>query len=337
MYRFAADKLLSIIQSIPQTVYLPVEKDGLVSFARYEEGVQVALDKCGTDKSAKDVFFPQWENLMQFRVEGKTISLTEEERCNEDFVLFGVRACDLRAIHVLDSVFLPDPPDTYYAARRAHLTTVAIACAEPADTCFCGVFGLDPAEPQADVTLWQIGDTFYAKAGTEKGEALIAAWGLEKAEEADVADEKAAIRKKLAEKPYANLSLAGFDSAHLNELFESPQWEKLSMACLGCGTCTFVCPTCQCYDIRDYDAGHGVERYRCWDSCMYSDFTMMAAETPRPTQKERYRQRFMHKLVYHPTNNNGDYGCVGCGRCLQKCPMNLNIAKVIKALGEGNK
>ena len=143
--------------------------------------------------------------------------------------------------------------------------------------------------------------------------------------------------KKYESLPFAHLNLTGFDGDHLMEKFNSPKWKKLSMACLGCGSCTFACPTCQCYDIRDYDAGNGIQRYRCWDSCMYSDFTLMAHGTNRPTQLERYRQRFMHKLVYFPSNNDGMYSCVGCGRCIEKCPMNLNIVKVIKALGEDAK
>ena len=145
---------------------------------------------------------------------------------------------------------------------------------------------------------------------------------------------KKEIAEKAAALPFANLNISRFKGENMNELFESKKWKKLSAACLGCGSCTFVCPTCQCYDIRDYNTGHGIERYRCWDSCMYHDFTLMAAETPRPTQVERYRQRFMHKLVYFPANNDGMYSCVGCGRCVEKCPMNLNIVKVIKALGE---
>ena len=67
---------------------------------------------------------------------------------------------------------------------------------------------------------------------------------------------------------------------------------------------------------------------------MYSDFTRMAHGNPRLTQLERFRQRFMHKLVYFPSNNDGEYGCVGCGRCLSKCPISMNIVKVIKTLGE---
>ena len=82
------------------------------------------------------------------------------------------------------------------------------------------------------------------------------------------------------------------------------------------------------------DTGKGIQRYRCWDSCMYSDFTMMAHGNNRNSQMQRFRQRFMHKLVYFPANNDGMYSCVGCGRCVDKCPSHLNIVKVIKAFGK---
>ena len=123
-----------------------------------------------------------------------------------------------------------------------------------------------------------------------------------------------------------------FGGDKLMALFNSDKWESLSESCLACGTCTFVCPTCQCYDIRDYDTGHGVQRFRCWDSCMYSDFTLCAHGNTHNTQMQRFRQRFMHKLVYYPANNNGVFGCVGCGRCLRSCPISMNIVKVMKAL-----
>lgn len=337
MRKFAFSDIESIVRSIPYAVYAPVKKDELTVYDRYEDGAQLDLACCNSDKSPKDVLFPQWEDLMHFRVEGKQIELTEQQRCDEDYVIFGIRACDVRAIEVLDKVFLADPVDTYYAARREHGILVGMACSDPDDTCFCTTFGIDPAQPDTDVVIWHEGDACFARAYTERGEKLIASWGDECAEDAKVDEIKAAIKERIDAKPFAHLNLKGIDGDHLNELFNSPKWERLSMACLGCGTCTFVCPTCQCYDIRDYDTGHGVERYRCWDSCMYSDFTLMAATTPRPSQMQRYRQRFMHKLCYFPANNDGMYSCVGCGRCVRKCPMNLNIVKVIKALGEDAK
>ena len=133
------------------------------------------------------------------------------------------------------------------------------------------------------------------------------------------------------------LNLSAFGSDKTQTLFKRPEWQTLSESCLGCGTCTFVCPTCQCYDIQDFNGGKTVRRFRCWDSCMYSDFTQMSAGQPRPTQMERFRQRFLHKLVYFPDNNQGIFGCVGCGRCLRKCPAHMNIVKVVKTIGEAAK
>ena len=181
----------------------------------------------------------------------------------------------------------------------------------------------------------QVEGSLYWKALTEKGEALteavkellIPADG----DQAKVDAEKEAIHNIVEKLPYTHLSLEGWDGNATDAKFNSPVWETLYKPCLACGTCTFVCPTCQCYDIKDYDTGHGVKRYRCWDSCMYSDFTMMAHGNNRTSQMQRFRQRFMHKLVYFPANNGGMYSCVGCGRCVEKCPSSLNIVKVIKA------
>jgi len=139
---------------------------------------------------------------------------------------------------------------------------------------------------------------------------------------------------ELCQLPTADLSLEGWGEGKTEEKFSSELWDKLYKPCLGCGTCTFVCPTCQCYDIKDYTTKNGVQRYRCWDSCMYSDFTLMAGGQNRHTQLQRFRQRFMHKLVYYPTNNDGMFMCVGCGRCVEKCPQSLNIVKVIRAFAE---
>ena len=185
------------------------------------------------------------------------------------------------------------------------------------------------------MTIWMAGEILYWKAGSEKGEALTelvkellteAADGEEKVEK-----EQNRIHQMVEALPYMQLSLEGWGGDVLEEKFNSPLWEKLYRSCLACGTCTFVCPTCQCYDIKDYDTGHGIQRYRCWDSCMYSDFTMMAHGNNRTSQMQRFRQRFMHKLVYFPANNDGMFSCTGCGRCVEKCPQSLNIVKVIKA------
>jgi len=246
-----------------------------------------------------------------------------------------VRACDARSFAILDRVFLSEPQDTYYAARRAHGTVVTLACTRPEETCFCQAFGVDPAQPQGDVSCWMDAAALYWQANTEKGEALTAKLSmLEDTDGEAVKAQQAQTRAILKKLPLASLDLSAVGAGKTKALFDRPEWKQLSESCLGCGTCTFVCPTCQCYDIKEFDSGKLVRRFRCWDSCMYSDFTKMSAGQPRPTQLERFRQRFMHKLVYFPDNNDGIFGCVGCGRCLAKCPIHMNIVKVVKTLGE---
>ena len=163
---------------------------------------------------------------MHFRMEGKTIELTEQQRCEEDFVIFGVRACDIQAFKVLDKVFLSDPVDTYYAARRERGAIVALACDEPAQSCFCKNFGVDPANPEADIVLWKVGDDYYCDAYTDKGRAIMANWDTEEADAAPVEWLKGEIAKKYDALPFAKLNLNGFDGDHLMEKFNSPKWKK---------------------------------------------------------------------------------------------------------------
>ena len=335
MFKIAKENLAALFQAIAaeQQLILPVNNNGQANFAAWVEGADVDLDTLKTVKSPKDAFFPQSENLYTCYTDGNNIKVEAEALKDQDFVVFGMKACDIKGVEVLDKVFLADPVDTFYAARRAHGTIVALACHEPEESCFCKVFGIDCADPVADVATWMVEGELYWKALTEKGEALtkVVAGLLTETDEAKVEEEKAAIRAIVEKLPYSNLSLEGWNGDVLLEKFDSPVWEELYKPCLACGTCTFVCPTCQCYDIKDYNTGNGVQRYRCWDSCMYSDFTMMAHGNNRTSQMQRFRQRFMHKLVYFPANNDGMYSCVGCGRCVDKCPSALNIVKVVKA------
>ena len=314
-------------------LYLPVKTAGKTNFAAWSQDAQVDLDTLKTVKSPKDAFFPQTEDLYSCSREEGKLKIVPEKLADRPFVLFGVRACDVRAMDVLDRVFLSDPVDSYYAARRAQGTVVAYACHAPETSCFCKAFGIDCAAPQGDVVIWAVGEDLYWSAQTEKGEALTTQVRalLTEGDAAVVAAEQAAIRAIVEKLPYADLSLEKWGAQAADKNFDSPLWEQLYKPCLACGTCTFVCPTCQCYDIKDYDTGSGVRRFRCWDSCMYSDFTMMAHGNNRTSQMQRFRQRFMHKLAYFPANNDGMFSCVGCGRCVDSCPTHLNIVKVIKA------
>ena len=336
MRKISVDKLDSLFSAISEQnkLYLPVDGKNGANYELYESGKTLS-NALNTVRSAKDFFFPQTENLMDFKVDGKNIEVIDTREECEDFVIFGVRACDVRSFDVLDRVFLAEPVDSYYKNRREHGIIMSLACTRPSETCFCGTFGIDAANPQGDIVCYKTDDSLYMDAKTEKGEKLLASLEdiTEDSDSAAVDEQKDLIKERLDKLPLSDLSADKFGADKTDEYFNDPAWAQLSESCLGCGTCTFVCPTCQCYDIKDFNTGHGVKRFRCWDSCMYSDFTKMSAGQPRLTQLERFRQRFMHKLVYYPTNNDGLFSCVGCGRCLAKCPIQMNIVKVMKTLG----
>lgn len=337
MRKCSLDSLNLVFAEIAKSaeLYIPADgNDGKTKYTKWEDGIQWS-NALNTVKSPKEFFFPQTEDLVEFKTSGKNIEIIDTRNENEDFVVFGVRACDVKSFDVLDRVFLAEPVDSYYASRREHGIIISAACGRPAETCFCQTFGIDAANPAGDISVWKTETELFWQSNTEKGEALLKKIeALTEECSADSADEeKAKISAILKKLPLAELKTDAFGAGNTQKYFDAPEWDELSESCLGCGTCTFVCPTCQCYDIKDFNTGKGVIRFRCWDSCMFSDFTKMSAGQPRLTQKERFRQRFMHKLVYYPENNDGLFSCVGCGRCLAKCPINMNIVKVMKTIG----
>ena len=336
MRKISLDKLDVLFSAISDTaaLYLPVDGKAGAKFEKWESGKTLS-NALNTVRSAKDFFFPQTENLMDFKMEGKNIEIIDTRSECEDFVIFGIRGCDVKSFEILDRVFLAEPVDTYYKNRREHGIIMSLACTKPAETCFCHTFGIDASEPEGDIVCYKTDSALYMDAKTEKGTKLLDSLSAvtDDADSTEADKQKEIIRERLEKLPLASLSADKFGSGKTSEFFDAPEWSELSQSCLGCGTCTFVCPTCQCYDIKDFNTGHSVKRFRCWDSCMYSDFTKMSAGQPRLTQLERFRQRFMHKLVYYPTNNDGLFSCVGCGRCLSKCPIQMNIVKVMKKLG----
>ncbi|MCK5779965.1 MAG: 4Fe-4S dicluster domain-containing protein [Psychrilyobacter sp.] len=319
-------------------LFLPIEKRNTLNFLPWKTGEIVNLEKVRTNGSPKNLIMPQTETYLKFKCQGKKLSFEAVEEPISEYVLFGVRPCDVNSFTLLDNVFLKEPVDTFYREHRNKGLIISLACNNPDDTCFCSAFDIHPEEEilGADIAAWDLGEYLVFKGKTEKGELLIKSLEnlLEEFEdEKKLIEIKESIKKEIEDLPYSNLDLKNIKESLL-EIFEKEEvWEEFSKTCLGCGACTFVCPTCHCYDLLDYNASTCGEKFRCWDSCMTSDFTKMAHGNPRETQLQRLRQRFMHKLVYYPNNHDGTYLCVGCGRCVDKCPVHIDIVKIIKKLG----
>ena len=212
MYQISREKMPELLAAVAKEMdlFLPVQNNGITNFGFWTEDAKVDLDTLKTVKSPKDAFFPQSEVLYSCYQKANKTSIEPAALKDAPFAIFGVRPCDVRAFDVLDRVFLSEPADVYYAARREHGIVVSLACHEPEDSCFCKTFGIDAAEPQADVAMWQVADGYAWEAKTEKGEKLtelVKEYLTEQDLTKEVEAEKEAIRTLIDKMPNSNLSL----------------------------------------------------------------------------------------------------------------------------------
>jgi len=271
-----------------------------------------------TVTSVKECFLPRSEELFLFEQWKGESDLRCHLPDEQPTVLLGVRPCDAGSLPLLDRVFLEEPTDEFWARRRERTTVVTIGCSQSDPFCFCTAVGLAPDSPAgSDVLLLPRADgRFAVRSLTNKGQALVA-----RIRKLLVTTETAP--PLLAEVPTRfNLPQA---QAWLAEHVEDGPWEALSFPCLGCGVCTYLCPTCSCFDIADEGKVSRGERRRNWDSCSLTLFTQQASShNPRPELWQRWRHRLEHKFRYFP-ERYGSVACTGCGRCRRFCPAGLGV------------
>ena len=335
------NKLSELLNSLlfKQTLIAPVEaEEDILLFKNVESADQVVLDYQNTITPVKDWFFSQTEELFEFKNKITELEINDLPATDGEYILFGARPCDLKSVELLDLVFDEDGEfsDSFYKEKRDRTTIIGLSCSEPGAYCFCNSLdGLSPtATCNADIMLTEMDGDYLVEVLTDKGEKLVSdnsSYFSDKYSEED----KETRTEEIVSNMKLTVEIDDIEAIMQKEdVYLSDYWQELSLKCLGCAVCTYICPTCHCYDIRDYSRGNAGIRYRCWDSCMFNDFTEAAGDhNPRPTRRERVRQRFMHKLRFFD-ERYGDTGCVGCGRCLEKCPVNLDITRVISDVKE---
>ena len=227
--------------------------------------------------------------------------------------------------------------------RRGAISVVfvGLACAAPpSPNCFCLSVGGSPhSEDGLDVLMTEIEGRYYLKALTDKGKELLESGRtiLQEPRAADKTEVKHAQNASL-EHPQRSISAMDKVAEALRSNFDSPLWDKLAQACIGCGACTYLCPSCHCFDINDEITGKSPltgERVRTWDNCQFPDFTMHSSgHNPREDTGARLRQRICHKLLYFVENHKMQQ-CTGCGRCITHCPVGIDIVRVANVMEEG--
>jgi ferredoxin len=312
-------------------VHAPVEDDtGDVALTELSPDELVSLEYRNFRLSPKSLLLPQNQVLLRFK-DGK-----EEEPAlpDREVFIFGVRPCDARAMLSLDKVFLDgDQNDPYYARARGKMVVIALACTRPMSSCFCTSVGGGPGDGAgADVLALELDADLLLRALSPRGEELLSSVPDLLSEAGPSAVKEAEERIRAAEEQITPVKVDG-SAQRLRDAYDSPLWATVSRKCLECGTCSFLCPTCHCFDITDEVRNGTGRRVRTWDCCAYPLFTLHGSgHNPRPTPKERWRQRIMHKFRYAIENSDGLL-CVGCGRCIRSCPVSMDLRAVLKEIG----
>jgi sulfhydrogenase subunit beta (sulfur reductase) len=286
----------------------------------------------------KNFFFAQEEDLLRYKLEGE-LHVDELPASNQKRVIFGIRSCDVKALQYSDLFFSHyNYPDKYYLEKRKDSIVISLACVKPPfDSCFCICTNSGPfLESGFDLQIVDLGGKYLVDVGTQSGEELLKI-GNGKYLSATAADlQKLEELKKEADTHFNTVSYFAKAIIQMtSNNVEEKLWEEFAEACISCGSCTHLCPMCTCFDVYDRtENGNWGTRTRHWDSCNYEGYTREASgHNPRVDRTERIKRRCYHKLSYYYMKINGNFhGCVGCGRCVNGCPVSLDIPSIMKRI-----
>ncbi|MFW9781101.1 MAG: 4Fe-4S dicluster domain-containing protein [Candidatus Heimdallarchaeota archaeon] len=294
----------------------------------------IVLDYLNSKVPPKEILFPKMEVLFEYKTDGKDVTeIIERTDLDEKNIIFGIRPCDAHSFVLLEDFFaFGEFQDEIFLKKRENSTIIGIGCNNPRTTCFCTSLEGHPfMKEDMDVFLIDLGEKYLVEAISEKGKELVNR--LEWLSDANKQDIKEAeeLSKQAEESFVTQLDLKDIDKI-LDPNFEHPIWQEISEACIGCGTCSFLCPTCTCFDVIDENDQYNNKgrRIRIWDTCQSCLYTLhTSGHNPRDSCIERCRNRILHKFCYYPENYD-ILGCVGCGRCIQLCPVNNDLRTIIK-------
>jgi sulfhydrogenase subunit beta (sulfur reductase) len=329
------DALAAVIQQwmADYRVLAPMDVGQYHEFKEVKRVADIDLGYRNTRLSPKELMEPQSERMFDYSLAKDDPEAGILKETPKDFsprLVIGIRPCDARAFQLVDINFDTQQfRDPWWVKRRENTVLVGLACNEPCSSCFCTSAGTGPFDTAGlDVLLVDLGSGYMARACNDRGEKVLA--GVKgDAPPADAADQVAVLQKKAEASLPIQFQASELAGKSMMELFNAPFWDEVQFSCINCGTCTFLCPTCWCFDVQDEVHKDRGDRIRLWDSCMFPLFTFHGSgHNPRTQKLQRVRQRFMHKLKYYVDKYHNGIACVGCGRCVQFCPVNIDIRRV---------
>jgi ferredoxin len=322
----------------------PVKDENGCQIKPLDGDVQPDMSYTDSVLSAKSVLFPQTEKILNTSLNEANENHHIMKRAEADYTpraVIGIRPYDAKAIQLVKMNFdTEDYRDPYWCDAYEATTFVGLAINKPGPFDFSTATGTGPfSEEGLDILLADMDDKFMAKVLTPKGEAFAAACGFDA--EADEKESQVlldVLRKEAESNITSSVETDKLKEKTILDLHEAPFWDDVAFSCINCGTCTYVCPTCWCFDIQDEAKLKESTRFRNWDTCMSSLFTRHATgHNPRGEKIQRVRQRFMHKLKYFLDKYDKGIMCVGCGRCVKSCPVNIDIRQVCSTMNSYEK
>lgn len=268
----------------------------------------------------KKFFFSPSEYIFKGRYNSGSELLEEAPKEKGKRIIFGLRPCEARGLTLLDRIFdAEDYKDEFYLNNRRRSILIGLSCAKPDASCFCTSLDGSPLDSRGmDALVFLLGNKLVIDVISDAAQEIFAG------KSRDLTQEETKALESAKEKAEESLKLKIKAPEGMDAIFEDAYWRRVSQGCLSCGICTFLCPTCHCFDLVDEER----RRLRCYDGCAFCDFTLEASGVNhRPNKRERYRQRIYHKFDYFKVNF-GENLCVGCGRCIRFCPVKINIAEV---------
>lgn len=282
--------------------------------------------------SPRAFLLPQTEELFKIKSakDSRFLPIIDKKKR----IFYGVRPCDIKAIGLMKRFFLDEFVDEFYKQKLENSIFIALACGKPcAPGSFCNMMQAGPiASDNFDLQLIPISRGYLVEVGSKKGDGIVKK-NKKLFARALSSDDKEikGLLKGFAEtaKPVDFRKIARIMR---EDKVKQEVWDDIGLRCVVCSGCITLCPTCSCFSITDRLNGDKGVRLRYCDGCPYAGFTKMASgNTPFPLHKDHIRRFFEHKLNVDVARY-GTPSCVGCGRCIETCPGNISIRKLIEGL-----